>query len=203
MNLNKIKWILGISVVFLLILFTNLIDRQNFDKLNNSISSIYEDRLVAKNLVLEMVYIIHDKELALRSQNNSYYQKQFTEDHVKLDELIVEFKTTKLVDQEEKTLQQLEEGYDRLEKLESSKSKALESGETTSVDQQLITQMERIEEDLYTLSNIQLDEGKRQMLQGKNAADSVQLMTTIEVYILVALALVIQILILYNPKRKA
>jgi len=203
MSLNKIKWILGISVVFLLILFTNLIDRQNFDKLNNSISSIYEDRLVAKNLVLEMVYIIHDKELALRSQNAPYYQKQFQEDHTQLDELMERFKATKLVDQEEKTLQQLEEGYRRLEQLETSKSKAMESENTTSADQQLITQIERIEEDLYTLSNIQLDEGKRQMLQGKSAAASVQLMTTIEVYILVALALVIQVLILYSPKRKA
>jgi hypothetical protein len=203
MSLNKIKWILGISVVFLLILFTNLIDRQNFDKLNNSISSIYEDRLVAKNLVLEMVYIIHDKELALRSQNAPYYQKQFKEDHTQLDELMERFKATKLVDQEEKTLQQLEEGYRRLEQLETSKRKAMESEETTSADQQLTTQIERIEEDLYTLSNIQLDEGKRQMLQGKSAADSVQLMTTIEVYILVALALVIQVLILYSPNRKA
>jgi hypothetical protein len=79
----------------------------------------------------------------------------------------------------------------------------MESEETTSADQQLTTQIERIEEDLYTLSNIQLDEGKRQMLQGKSAADSVQLMTTIEVYILVALALVIQVLILYSPNRKA
>ena len=190
-------------MVFLLILFTNLIDRQNFDKLNNSISSIYEDRLVAKNLVLEMVYIIHDKELALRSQNAPYYQKQFQEDHTQLDELMERFKATKLVDQEEKTLQQLEEGYRRLEQLETSKSKAMESENTTSADQQLITQIERIEEDLYTLSNIQLDEGKRQMLQGKSAAASVQLMTTIEVYILVALALVIQVLILYSPKRKA
>ena len=50
---NKIKWTLGILMVFVLIVTTNLIDRNNFVRVKDSVVSIYEDRLVAKNLILE------------------------------------------------------------------------------------------------------------------------------------------------------
>jgi len=52
---NKIKWTLGILMVFVLIVTTNLIDRNNFVRVKDSVVSIYEDRLVAKNLILEFM----------------------------------------------------------------------------------------------------------------------------------------------------
>ena len=51
---NKLKWILGIFVVFLLIVATNLIDRNNFVRIRESIETIYEDRLIADDLIFEL-----------------------------------------------------------------------------------------------------------------------------------------------------
>jgi len=48
---NKAKWILGILMVFVLIIATNLIDKNNFLKVRDSVVTIYEDRLVAKDLI--------------------------------------------------------------------------------------------------------------------------------------------------------
>jgi len=51
---NKVKWVLGILIVFILILATNLIDRNNFIRVKDSVVTIYEDRLIASDLVFEM-----------------------------------------------------------------------------------------------------------------------------------------------------
>lgn len=60
---NKIKWVLGIFMVFFLIVATNLIDRDNFIRVNNSVQTIYEDRLVAQGLIFEFSTLIQEKEI--------------------------------------------------------------------------------------------------------------------------------------------
>ncbi|MGB5942285.1 MAG: hypothetical protein WBG71_05340 [Leeuwenhoekiella sp.] len=55
---------------------------------------------------------------------------------------------------------------------------------------------------LDDLAKIQLDEGSRQMSISKRAVDTVELFTQIEIYLLVFLAIVVQIIVMYNPKKK-
>jgi hypothetical protein len=38
---NKMKWALGILLVFIIVLITNLIDRDNFNRIRYSIVTIY------------------------------------------------------------------------------------------------------------------------------------------------------------------
>ncbi len=65
MNLfNKIKWILGISLIFLLILMTNLIDRSNFMIVNDSIETLYADRLVAQDIIYSLSKELAKKEVS-------------------------------------------------------------------------------------------------------------------------------------------
>lgn len=47
-----------------------------------------------------------------------------------------------------------------------------------------------------------MKEGKRQMSISKKAADKLELFTQIEIYLLAFLAIVIQIIIMYQPKEK-
>ena len=61
---TKIKWVLSVLLVFFLILATNLIDKDNFRRVKNSIVTIYEDRLVANDLIFELSQLVHQKELA-------------------------------------------------------------------------------------------------------------------------------------------
>lgn len=60
---NKIRWVLGIFMVFFLIVAINLIDRDNFIRVNNSVQTIYEDRLVAQVLIFEFSASIQEKEI--------------------------------------------------------------------------------------------------------------------------------------------
>lgn len=65
---TKIKWVASVLLVFFIVLITNIIDRENFNRLSYSVTTMYEDRIVASDLIFEMSRIIHDKELAIVSK---------------------------------------------------------------------------------------------------------------------------------------
>lgn len=71
---NKIKWVLGILIIFALIITTNLIDKNNYSKVGNSIVTIYEDRLIAKDLIFKISNAIHKKEVAAISANTAFFE---------------------------------------------------------------------------------------------------------------------------------
>lgn len=82
-----------------------------------------------------------------------------------------------------------------------AETKFLNSGYTDNA--QIIKHIESLKTNLSDLSKIQLTEGNRQMSISKRALDSVELFTQIEIFILVFLAIVIQIVVMYNPKTKS
>ena len=66
----------------------------------------------------------------------------------------------------------------------------------------MFKQIAKIKKNLEDLSKIQLLEGSKQMSISKKAIDSVELFTQIEIYLLIFLAIVIQIIVMYNPKKE-
>jgi hypothetical protein len=66
----------------------------------------------------------------------------------------------------------------------------------------MFKQIAKIKKNLDDLSKIQLLEGSKQMSISKKAIDSVELFTQIEIYLLIFLAIVIQIIVMYNPKKE-
>ncbi|ARN77436.1 hypothetical protein BST97_05240 [Nonlabens spongiae] len=193
---NKIKWLLGISMVFVLIVTTNLIDRNNFIQVKDSVTSLYEDRLVAKNIIYDMSVSIHDLELAIVTDSSFQADNKIktTKDH--LENLIVRFETTKLTKEEEKVFKKFKQGVQDL----SAKSAA---GSRESIDSTLLQSSQLLKQKLNDLAEIQLAEGGVQMGITKKAVETVELFTSIEIYVLIFLAIVIQIIILYDPKRSS
>ena len=68
---NKIKWSAGLLLVIVLIVFTNFIDQKNFQRIQDSVDSIYKDRLIAKDLLFDIQLEIHDKELLLAENKDA------------------------------------------------------------------------------------------------------------------------------------
>ncbi|MDG1728744.1 MAG: hypothetical protein P8K68_03225 [Algibacter sp.] len=64
----------------------------------------------------------------------------------------------------------------------------------------VVKYISKIKYNLSGLSKVQLNEGRKQMSISKQAIDTVELFTQIEIYFLVFLALIIQIIVMYNPK---
>lgn len=196
---NKIKWSIGLLLIIVLIGATNFIDRNNFKRIQDSVATIYEDRLVAKDLIFEMQLNVHDKELLLAQNKDTTLLATSKASQKQLEGFISSFSNTELTIDEEKVFKNLEDEFAQLFILESQYSAAVSD---KSNSQKIESQLKRIKITLLKLSDIQIAEGNRQMHIGKKAMKSIELLTQMEVWIMIFIALVIQFVILYSPKEK-
>jgi len=194
---NKIKWVLGVLMVFGIIAATNLIDKNNFVRVKQSVETIYEDRLLAKGYIFEMLKEIHKKEIAVVSGDSSFFKLQNESVNLKLSDLSDRFGKTRLTEKEAEVLADLEKNLEDLMKREKE---FIEKDYTEPII--LLESLEIIEEDLNILSSIQLEEGKKELRISKKAVENVELFTQIEIYVLIVMAVIIQIIVMYNPRRR-
>ncbi|QXP68284.1 MCP four helix bundle domain-containing protein [Polaribacter sp. AHE13PA] len=190
---TKVKWVLGILMIFILIIATNLIDRNNFVRIKDSLETIYEDRLVAKDLIFKISKSVQEKELALAKLDSTFYlgrNKQVNDD---IEKAINTFEGTKLTKKEAKVFNDFKNNLAVL--IESENSTPFEKSSYNS-------KILNVKENLYALSEIQMNEGKRQMSISKRAIDSIELFTQLEIYVLIFLGVVVQVIVIYKPKEK-
>ena len=201
MILKKVKWILGILLVFFLVLATNLIDRNNFNTVQESLEIIYDTQLLNKNILLDLSTLVHEKAMANALHDTTFYQNRNREVNEQIDKLFHEFEETELVYKERLTLDLAKEKIDQINVIEEG----LFSGDIAEVgpkQEEIARELEKVSGDLVRLSLIQLEEGRRQMKRGENALSSIDMFTKLEVFFLIFIAVLVQILILFNPKTK-
>lgn len=193
---DKVKWVMGILLVFFLIVATNLIDKNNFQRVRDSVVGIYEDRLVAKELIFEMSMLTNDKAMAVALGDAAYFSEKNQKANNELVRILKQYHTTQLTPDEAVRLEELEASFERLRSLETSSEQLIAANQAAYA-----AQIKQVNTHLRALSSIQMEEGKRQLSIGKRAVESIELFTQIEIYLLIFLALVVQILVLYRPKE--
>ncbi len=191
---SKIKWTLGISMVFVLIAATNLIDRNNFVQVRDSVTTIYEDRLVAKYLIFEMAEDVHKLELAIVAGDSISLDQEFASAKESMQSLVERFEQTKLTRNEKALFNKLKSNLTEIEDVQAI-------GDRNQKEIAARNLINRLKQKLSDLSDIQLSEGEIQLGITKKAVQTVELFSNIEIYLLIFLAVVIQIIILYDPKR--
>lgn len=196
--LNKLKWIFGLLLVFLIILATNLIDRDNFLRIKDSTASIYEDRLIAKSIIYDITKHVHRKEIALIKADSSFYQQENQATNRLIEEALAQFTSTKLTSKEALIFKDLKLSLAELQAKEATLVQDAEKNYTSH-----LLQIQEIEAELNALAAIQLEEGKRLVLISQKAMNSIELFTQMEIYVLLGLAILLQILIMYKPKTDA
>lgn len=194
---DKIKWILGILMVFALIVITNLIDKNNFTRVKDSVVSIYEDRLVVNDLIFEMSKLVQEKEMAIVLSDVNFYSQKNKIINERMIGFIQSYEATKLTAEERRVFTDFKDNFDELSK---SENKIIENNFKDK--ESSINLIFEIKDNLYDLTKIQLNEGQRQMSISQKAIDKVELFTQIEIYILIFLAIVVQIIVMYNPKKE-
>ncbi|MGH1433571.1 MAG: MCP four helix bundle domain-containing protein [Lewinella sp.] len=190
---NKIKWTLGILSVFFIILATNLIDKKNFNIVKNSVETIYADRLLAQDILLDLSKLTWEKELAQIKYERSQFENKNITINTRIDELISLFSVTKLTPKEKVIFEQLKKNLTSL--------KEYELNEIELPSPKLSEYLALVKDNLNDLSEIQIEEGKRELFQSKRAIASVDLFTHLEIYALIIIAIFIQIVVMYNPKK--
>ncbi|MFT4612324.1 MAG: hypothetical protein ACJA1H_000957 [Glaciecola sp.] len=63
---------MGIPIVFVLIVMTNLIYENNFVRVRDTVVTIYEDK-VASDLLFDLSNAIQEKEMAVASTNTAFF----------------------------------------------------------------------------------------------------------------------------------
>ena len=194
---NKIKWVLGILMIFTLVLTTNLIDRNNFVRVKDSVVTIYEDRIIANDLIFEISKLVHEKEVATILSDSIFFNQTNLNVNNNIQNLISRFELTKLTIEESKIFRELKNNF---QTLINSENKFINSNFSDKTI--VLKYISNIKFNLGDLSKVQLNEGRKQMSISKHAIDKVELFTHIEVYFLVFLAIIIQIIVMYQPKEK-
>ncbi len=192
---TKIRWAASILLVFFIVLVTNLIDRDNFKRLNYSVRTIYEDRIVASDLLFEMAMVINEKQIAIILNDSLDFQKKYEKANLDLNNLIERYEQTRLTENEQFVFNRLKDDIINLKRLEQSYTFSDHTDATN-----LLQNIEEITQHLYDLSKIQLEEGKRQVSLSNQAMDTIDLLTQGEIVFLVLMAILIQVIILYKSK---
>lgn len=193
---KKLKWVLGILMIFVLIIATNLIDKRNFSRVRDSVVTIYEDRLVASDVIFEMLKAVQNKEIAVALSDSTFFEEENAKVNKDLKALILRYEQTDLTKDESKVYADFNKNLDAII---ANEAELIASSFATKT--QMIDRIEALKRNLYNLSKIQLNEGKRQKAISNRAFETVELLTQLEIYILVFLAIIVQIIILYRPKK--
>ncbi|MTI20231.1 chemotaxis protein [Fulvivirga sp. RKSG066] len=193
--INKVKWITGIVLVFIIVLTTNLIDKDNFNRLRQSVITIYEDRIVANDLIFEMTILMQKKEMAIAVNDSAFFKNENIEVNQAWEALIERYEQTKLTNKEQRLFNELKEQKTELLALESEYVASDFSSSNSTIGK-----INSIVNNLSGLSKVQLDEGKRQMEISNETMKTIDLFTQVEILFLVVMAILIQIIILYKPK---
>lgn len=197
MSWEYVKWAAAVLLVLILIIATNLIDRRNFQQLGAAIETIYQDRLIAKDLLFETSLLVNQKTLAFAKKDSSYFKSENTLVNEKIERHLASYGNTKLTQKEEEMFNLFRLKFEELKKVELNHQDIsfFEEAEIPSL-------LEEVDSGLYELSKLQVEEGKNEMLTGKLAINSIEFLTQLEIYCLIALAILVQVL-LFNSFRKS
>ena len=193
---DKVKWVIGILMIFVLIIATNLIDRENFTRVKNTVSNIYKDRLIAKDLIFKISNKINEKEVAAILKDVHFFEGKNIHVNTVIDSLLYKFEQTNLTKEESVIFSKLKNQINSLKQIENNTFKKSDTKDKNS----FLKDIAMIKRTLVDLSKIQLTEGSRQVSISKKALSTIKLFTQIEIYFLVFLAIIVQIIIVYDPK---
>lgn len=203
MIVNKLKWIAGFFIVFILILATNLIDKDHFQRIEKSVTTIYEDRLVANDIIYKMSRIISEKSLAFALSDSVFISDRNQKLSSELDQHIFDFHETELTDTEAELLTDLENDFQILKQAELNYTQEQVFLHSNKYLNTVNAQIFKINKALDELSNVQMTEGKKQKSIASNSLNLIEMMTRIEIISLIILGIVIQFLVLYKPRRES
>lgn len=200
--LNKIKWIAGLLIVFVLIISTNLLDRREFKTIKQAVTNIYEDRMVTQDLIFKITLLLEEKSIALASSDAAFFVSKNNKINTEIVQHVKEFRTTNLTDEETKNLTDFQSHLEDLIKLEPQFTDSNSASLSRQTRQVLADPVADLKQELYELSKIQMQEGERELKYATKSADRVSSVATVEIGFLVIIGLIIQFIILYPPKKE-
>lgn len=192
---NRIKIGFSFAIVFILVLATNRFDKKRFETVENSLTSVYEDRLVAKGYIYSLNNIFHIQEKMLIDKDQSYKIEAY---HNAVSSLLASFKATRLTSEEKSTFRNLRDNFNKLQDLELRYLSADNDTLSDSQKNQIILQLNRIHRNLDQLAIIQQSEGENMTRFAKSSLNTSSLLSNIEIVLIIVVGILVQFIIFYK-----
>lgn len=185
---SKVKALLALVTVFLLVFATNKMDKNHFRMVQESFSSVYEDRLVAKDYIFKISRLLDIKKNDLITGEISKVSYSIN-DSIKT--LVDKYSETKFTKKESKSFNKLKEKlqvlYDAEANNEDDASRALKIVDVLS--------------ELDKCANIQMLEARKELNKSNRLIDSSNLISRLEIGALIVIGIIIQLLIFLKPLK--
>lgn len=194
---NKILASAALLSLCLLVLASNYIDRKHTDDVKTTISTLYEDRLIAEVYILKITTALYEIKEAIQIGVNALDKDQHIKNHISeintTTDAYLKTKFTELETLKAKELMQI---------LASIKTNALKN------DSHTLTQIDTALDLLNELSAIQVAESKEIMsyaeklyLAGKNSSQFVVALIVVILIVLQAIVFSSRTIIIKNPPK--
>ena len=191
--LQRIQVGLILGAAFLLVLASNRLDENHFNTVQNTVNSVYQDRVVVQDYIYQLNKIFHGKELRIVR----YHQPNAaSSENNKIDIILKDFRNTKLTSHESALLEQLESNFSKLAALETSVGKSWnEKNQLTALNY-----LKRIQQKLDGLAEVQLDESSQLTKLSNKSLGINSLMSRLEIAFLIIIGVLMIALIFYPEK---
>ncbi len=174
---QRLKWLIGLGMIFLVVLATNMMDRRHFENVRLSIETMYEDRLQAQDYLFRI-----DREL-----DKLHFGADLNV--TRIDSLLAAYDQTKLTAKESDYLKLFRRNYQQLQNRVAT---------ADSSAQFPLALKNKLEDSLDKLSQIQMEEGKRQLHFANENLESSDLIMKMELALLVLIVFLIQYFLIFR-----
>ena len=179
---NKFSASIVLLSLCLLVLLSNYLDRKHAQNVKNSISTLYEDRLVAENHILEMTSIIYQIREIFESDLNTFKTNAVIKLIKDFNSTYHIYSKTKLTKTEKATATELISSFKIME-------------QTVLNNEFEISNTEKILVSLNKLSAIQLEESKLIMKNVEDQYTSIKVTSQFTFAIVILILVVLQVIV--------
>lgn len=193
---GKMKAAFLLTIVLVITMLTNLLERRRFQQLERSFSSIYEDRLMAEIYLFNLYANLIEKqellETAVEKGINYSTGEKLRTNRIDREQLIGKYAQTYLTEEEQVQFNNLNNLFDRMDRLEGEFGR---QPDAMVIPTGFIHATAEVFSMLSALSDIQTIEGEALRSQSQKLIMGSVSMSRFEMTILIFIGLIIQALI--------
>ncbi len=197
---QRIRAAIALVIVFLLIIATNQIDSNHFSIVKKTLTTVYEDRILVKNYIYNISRLLDKKQNALSSDNLAQLDSLNSVANDSIRTLVSKFSKTYLTEQEDVHFQSLQHSLNSLFSQEAMLNSEIINEELPTINV-IENYYDRIFQDLDALSKIQIEESRREIMQSNKSIDTSNLISRIEIGVLIFIGVMLQLLIFLKPLK--
>ncbi|UXX78615.1 MCP four helix bundle domain-containing protein [Reichenbachiella carrageenanivorans] len=197
---QKLKAGLALAIVFLLVLFTNLIDRNHFSRLQESFASVYKDRLMVENYIFKLSSLINEKRFYLYDSTHiSAASENWQTTNQAIDSLLAHYQTTKYTEKETRLFEDFKKELTELENMEAA---YYQEAQTATRLKAIETKHQELVALLKGLSDIQIEEGQNLIAESNDVIALSNSFSRFEIIILIVIGVFAQVLVITSKPIK-